>query len=130
MANLSKTLMDKVARFFPDEDGEPDLESAVAYACKRKEALARHGKKVSAVKDAIREGKAIPKGVTFKRYVPAFTAAKLDAAGTPREIATWAHKAPEATEATPAPVKAKAPRVRKASKPAAPKAAPVASEVK
>lgn len=70
------------------------LEKCVVGFHGRQMALDVHKAKLDKVKAAKKAGRAIPKGVAFKRYVPAFTDAKLDAQGTNKEVATWAHKAP------------------------------------
>lgn len=51
--------------------------------------------KAAKVREAIREGKALPGDVKFRRYVAAFRQAKLDAAGTETDVAKWVRAAPE-----------------------------------
>lgn len=115
---LENELMNRIAEHFcKGEDAEVSdeiLAEALEYACNRKDALAKHGGKARKVKIALREGKPLPKGLTFKRYVPMFTQSKLDAEGTEKEIAVWTHKAPQKAAPAPSP-KAKAERKAKAT---------------
>ena len=94
------------------EDPAAFLAFLAEYALNRMDVLAKHAAKVARVKAAKLAGKAVPKGVTFKRYVPAFTDAKLDEEGTEREVAAWTHKAP--AHATP--VRATKPAKREMTK--------------
>jgi hypothetical protein len=92
--DVPAALAARVATHF-GEVSPATLAAAVEYAVNRKDALAKHSGKVRRVKAAKEKGKAPPKGLTFRRYVPAFTDAKLDAEGTDKARAAWAHRAPE-----------------------------------
>lgn len=100
-----------------DEDSEPmDVAQGIAFLCdyalRRIAVLAKHAGKVRKVKRAMRDGKDLP-AVEFKRYVPIFKKAALDASGTPKEIAKWTHAAPENVGS---PIVARMPRIRKAKR--------------
>jgi hypothetical protein len=107
---LEASLVSRIERYAGDrvnDDGEDlsvenTIPFLVAYALNRIDVLAAHKAKVDAVKRAKKAGKALPKGIAFKRYVPAFSDAKLDAAATEKTIAKWTHAAP----AKPAPARA------------------------
>jgi hypothetical protein len=129
--SIDSKLMDRIASHFTDsEDEEAEvtdetLAAALAYACGRKDALAKHSNKVAKVKRALRDGKPLP-DVEFRRYVPAFAAAKLDAEGTPEKIAAWTHGAKGLERAGKVEVSKPEPKVKKVEKKAAPKAKPTA----